>query len=119
MMKKSVLVVSLVCLLGAPWCAASPDLSGDTWQLSLRKDGTIEQLACSGTVKEVVPFGGHQKPGPVFYVSYQRDDALRSVVQNQTIGAWKARWFRIRRLGRGRQRGSCRLNRALTICFAR
>ena len=45
MMKKSVLVVSLVCLLGAPWCAASPDLSGDAWQLSLRKDGTIEQLA--------------------------------------------------------------------------
>ena len=91
MMKKSVLVVSLVCLLGAPWCAASPDLSGDTWQLSLRKDGTIEQLACSGSVRDVVPFGRHQKPGPVFYVSYQRDDALRSVVQNQTIGAWKAK----------------------------
>ena len=48
MMKKSVLVVSLVCLLGASWCAASPDLSGDAWQLSLRKDGTIEQIKSRG-----------------------------------------------------------------------
>lgn len=90
-MKKTffLLNIFLTCLLGCKLYAGQVNLKGKNWQLLLRQDGSIDYLLFSGKTVDTISFSRHQKAGPVFYVSSKRDDALKSILQNEKIGKWE------------------------------
>lgn len=83
-----VFIVLFSYLFGYKLFANQIDLKGESWQLSLRKDGSINYIF-SDKIKDTISFCCHQKSGPIFYVSYKRNDELRNILQNEKIGTWK------------------------------